>query len=95
VIFYGGMISFLPSLVVIVAAELFRWRSILFWLAAGGLVGVLAAQVTRGWGGLDFMDDLFTPCLAAGFVGGFVYWLIAGRDSGLTDSPSASGAGEP
>jgi hypothetical protein len=84
VTFYAGMISFLPALVVIVAAEIFRWRSILFWLAAGGLIGVFAGEVTRNWEGLEFIDNLFTLCLASGFVGGFVYWLIAGRDSGTS-----------
>jgi hypothetical protein len=82
VTFYGGVISFLPALVIVVAAEIFRWRSLLFWLAAGGIVGVIASEVTRSWDGLNFVDNLFTLCLAAGFVGGFVYWLIAGRDSG-------------
>ena len=94
VTFFGGMISFLPAVVAIAVAELFRWRSILFWLAAGGIVGVIAGEVTRNWEGLDFVDNLFTLCLAAGFVGGFVYWLIAGRDSGPTGAaPTVSGPG--
>ena len=83
------MISFLPALLVVVLAEIFAWRSLFVYLAAGGLIGILGKQTTIAWGGLDFANDLFTLCLAGGFAGGFVYWLIAGRDAGRRTISSA------
>jgi hypothetical protein len=86
----GGAISFVPALIGIIVAEAFGWRSVLFWLGVGGVCGIIAAEAARATGGLDFVDNRFTLCLAAGFTGGFVYWLIAGRDSGA--SPPRSSA---
>jgi hypothetical protein len=86
--FFAAMISFLPALAIIVAAEIFAWRSLLFWLAAGGVIGLIGSEVAANSGSLDFVDNLLVICLASGFTGGFVYWLIAGRDSGLRAAPA-------
>jgi hypothetical protein len=82
VTWFGGLISFFPALVAIVVAEVLGWRSLYYYLAAGGLIGAVAWQATGYWDGLDFADHLLALCLAAGFAGGFVYWLAAGRDAG-------------
>ena len=66
----------IPAFIVIVLAELFGWRSVFFYLAVGGALGLLASAAHGVvW---DTPDDRLL-LLAAGFVGGFVYWLIAGR----------------
>ena len=75
-----GALSVLPTVLVIVLAEMFAWRSVIFYLAVGGGLGLAADR-------LDVMlweadgNTLLLP--AAGFVGGFAYWLIAGRLAGI------------
>ena len=58
-------------------AELFGWRSVFFYLAVGGAIGLVAISDSVMWAGDNGGDALLFP--AAGFVGAFVYWLIAGR----------------
>ncbi len=72
-----------PALLVIAFAELMRWRGMITNLILGGIVAVFV-----GW--QQFLLDVNPPLsdgtlivlLAAGFVGGFVYWIIAGRSAG-------------
>lgn len=86
---YGGAISFLPALAFIILAESFRWRSIFAYLAAGGLIGLIAAETTIAFDGLAFADNLRLITIASGFVGGAVYWLIAGKLAGLSEDAAA------
>ena len=90
---YGGLSSFFPALLAIVAGEIMAWRSIFYWLAVGGLIGLLASGVTEAYGSFDVTANLLPIYLAGGFAGGFVYWLIAGRDSGAT--PATAGPARP
>ena len=85
--FYGGMISFVPALIAVVVAEALGWRSVLYYLAAGGAIGLLAAETTMAFDGLAFAGQLRLICVAAGFVGGAVYWLIAGKLAGVGQTP--------
>jgi len=80
---YAGVISFVPALIAIVFAEIFRWRSIFFYLIVGGAIGLLSAEATIAFDGLTFAEDLRLLSLASGFVAGAVYWLIAGKLAGL------------
>ena len=77
-----GAFAFLPTLLAIVLAEVFAWRSLVFYLLAGLAVGFAAVALLvppeRGLGHAD--ARLF---LAAGAVAGAVYWLIAGRRAGV------------
>jgi hypothetical protein len=86
---YGGAISFLPALAFIILAESFRWRSIIAYLAAGGLIGLIAAETTIAFDGLAFAENLRLITIASGFVGGAVYWLIAGKLAGLSEDAAA------
>lgn len=86
---YGGMITFIPALIVVIVAELNSWRSILFYLAAGGAIGLLAAETTVAFDGLSFAGQLRLICIAGGFVGGAVYWLLAGKLAGMGDPPAS------
>jgi hypothetical protein len=80
-IFVGGF-SVLPMAVAIIASEVWRWRSILIWLAIGGGIG-LAGWLLPGASAEAQRFDAYVPVyLAAGFAGGLVYWLIAGRRAG-------------
>jgi hypothetical protein len=79
-------IAMFPSLLVIVLAEGFAWRSSLVYGALGGALSLSLSY------GLDFAgyageaDGYATRdrqvLAAAGIAGGFVYWLFAGRKAG-------------
>lgn len=73
----------IPAFVVIILAELFRWRSVFFYLIAGALIGLAIGLVQ-----VDRMEphreNAAALLAAVGAVGGFVYWLIAGRSAGFT-----------
>jgi hypothetical protein len=85
-----GGIAMLPTLLVIVLAEAFAWRSGLFYATLGGILALMLGY------GLDFAGYVFVPGVgfvrerevlaAAGIAGGFVYWLFAGRKAGAWKS---------
>lgn len=81
-ILYAGALSFAPALVAIVLAEAFGWRSVFYWLAIGGGIGLAAHLVTVPIEPLMPQGERAALYLGGGFVGGLVYWLIAGRLSG-------------
>ena len=71
----------LPALIVVVAGEVMRIRSWMYYVPSGGaalaVVPLLAAPE-----GADLTEVATSPYMtifaAAGFAGGFVYWLLAG-----------------
>jgi hypothetical protein len=71
----------LPGLLAAVAGEVLRIRSWMYYVLAGGaslaVIPILAAPET-----VDLPKVLASPYMtifaAAGFAGGFVYWLLAG-----------------
>jgi hypothetical protein len=85
-----GSVAFIPSAVAILAAELFRWRSIFYYLAVGGGIGLVCHLLAGEIKPADMTErQVLFP--AAGFVGAIVYWLIAGRTAGgsVLDPPPA------
>ena len=79
-----------PLLVAVILAEWFAWRSFLFWTFLGGALGFAAlnfgpVDIEGGW-----QSGIAPLHLAAGFVGGAVYWLVAGRWSGSASEPRGS-----
>lgn len=68
-------------LATLLAAQLFSFRSPLFFLAAGAATGVLAIYLAT----FPFWDrsppelDLILVVAFAGLVGGWFYWLVAER----------------
>jgi hypothetical protein len=93
--FWAGAIAFLPAAIAIVLAESFGWRSALYYLLAGGLLGAIAIHLTMQSGAFDFADRPNVALLAAGFVGGFVYWMIAGRLAGTGFARAMPGKARP
>jgi hypothetical protein len=71
----------LPALLAVVAGEVLRIRSWMYYVLAGGaalaavplLVGTRAQDVTA-----IATSQYMALFAAAGFAGGFVYWLLAG-----------------
>ena len=82
--------ALLPAAIAIAIAELMRWRGMTINLVMGGLValfaGLTASHQPVGEGTLVVL-------LATGFVGGFFYWLVAGRGSGRWLEAGRSAAG--
>ena len=78
---YAGAFAFMPWLIAVVCAEGFGFRSVYYWFAVGGAIGAAAYAFTGFYGDTDGGSGLAIH-LAAGFVGGFAYWLIVGRSSG-------------
>ena len=76
----GGFAA-LPALIVITAAELLSWRSVLAYLVAGGAAGLSAYLLADG--GVGAISDIDAQLsMTAGIVGGLAYWLVAGRTAG-------------
>ena len=80
-----GALAFAPSFIAIALAEVLRLRSIVYHVGLAGLIaagiwimgdGAAAANGSGGW------LPGTTVALASGFIGGIIYWLIAGRTSG-------------
>lgn len=80
-----GALAFAPSFLAIALAEILRLRSVVYHV---GLAGLIAAGLWVMGDGAIINDGHAgwlpgtTVALAAGFVGGIIYWLIAGRTSG-------------
>jgi len=77
-------ITIVPALLVIIVGEIARLRSIIYYIAGGGVALVcipLLAQFNHTYG-LSVLGNTVWPVFAtAGFFGGFTYWLIAGRSA--------------
>jgi hypothetical protein len=83
---YGWILSsgitLLPACLIILAGEIARVRSVLYYVVGGGIALVAIPLMARlgpqagGNGASIFSWQVFAT---AGFVGGLVYWLIAGR----------------
>ncbi|MHA1548379.1 MAG: hypothetical protein ACTSYE_05555 [Alphaproteobacteria bacterium] len=89
-LFYVGAITFLPWLLAVAAAELFAIRSVLFYLITAGLLGYAVHSLAPFSGGIELFERRALAFPVAGFVGGFVYWLIAGRRAGFDRGPPAA-----
>jgi hypothetical protein len=79
---WTGAIAILPGIIAIALAEAFAWRSVLYYFLAGGLIALIADQASVLVIAPGFPGRRLVITLAAGFVGGFVYWAIAGRRVG-------------
>jgi hypothetical protein len=92
---FAGAAAFVPAIVLVAIAETFDLRSIFYYAIGGGLIAAVA------WYGSDISMEMenstdIAPIgyglqlvVAAGIVGGFVYWLMAGRKAGVWKDPYA------
>ena len=90
---FFSLYALLPAMLMIVLAEGFRLRSVLFYALAGA---ALALGSAYGWdltmlrGPDDDLGGRGVEIMAAvGIVGGFVYWVLAGRNAGAWRRPLA------
>lgn len=78
-----------PLLAAFLITEMARARSFLIHVIGGGLVGIAAVIAGGGMNALVVaLEGAYAPSqiwlsvLSAGFVGGFVHWVIAGHRAG-------------
>jgi hypothetical protein len=75
-----GAVAFVPAACVILLSEIARLSGIVFYLASAGAIAFLLWTLD---GTADAGLRPGSPVvLAAGFVSGAVYWIIAGRTAG-------------
>ena len=77
-------LSLLPAVLAALIGEVAGLRSGLYYVVAGGLAAGLLPFLAGEAGGrpVDIpVAQFFAIFLSAGFAGGFVYWLIAGRNT--------------
>jgi hypothetical protein len=98
---WTGTVAILPAALAIALAEAFAWRSVLYYFLVGGVIALIGDRMSDLVIAPTFTGRRVVIMLAAGFVGGFVYWAVAGRragDWGSGDSPPrapAKGDAEP
>ena len=78
------VLTLLPAVAAAVIGEVTRIRSLLYYLVAGGasaaLMPLIATRPEVAQGS-TYAAPYFTIMATSGFVAGFVYWLIAGRNA--------------
>jgi hypothetical protein len=81
---WASGLTLVPALAVIVIGEVARIRSWLYYVLGGGAAVAcipLLTAMNGSVGGAIALPAVWQVLATAGFAGGFVYWLIAGRNS--------------
>lgn len=76
--------TLLPALLLVIVGEVARIRSSLYYVVGGGValaVVPLMSRLAQPLTVLDLSPVVWQVLATAGFAGGFVYWLIAGRNA--------------
>jgi hypothetical protein len=77
----GPALTSLPALIAVVAGEVLKLRSWMYYVLAGGAalaaIPILAAPQSAELADVA-ASHAMTVFATAGFAGGFVYWLLAG-----------------
>lgn len=74
--------TLVPALLLVIVGEAARIRSAVYYIAGGGVALALVPLLTRmGQPAtvLELSPVVWQVLATAGFAGGFVYWLLAGR----------------
>jgi hypothetical protein len=78
-------VTIIPALAVVFIGEVARIRSAIYYVVGGGLALAAVPLLARyGHGGSVIPDPdqiVWQVFATAGFAGGFVYWLLAGRNA--------------
>jgi hypothetical protein len=77
----GPALTALPGIIAVVAGEVMKVRSWVYYVLAGGaslaVIPILGASPSADLAAIAG-SHVMTVFAAAGFAGGFVYWLLAG-----------------
>lgn len=76
-------ITIIPAVLLVLIGEIARIRSVYYYVVCGGLAAVSAPLLARlGEGALQMPAVAVWQVFATGgFIAGFVYWLLAGRNA--------------
>ena len=91
---HAGAFAALPMAAAVILAELFNWRSLLGWSLFCGAIG-WAAQLSAERLDVSFATANRLGFVAAGIVGGAVYWLLAGRSGGHAAAVTSAAGRRP
>ncbi len=86
---YALLLGYLPAFLAGLLAEIFRWRSILYFGIAGALIGLyFVFQPLPSWinvvqHGDALIGNATKAYPAAGIVAGAMYWLVTGCKAGF------------
>jgi hypothetical protein len=77
-------LTLVPAVLLVIVGEVARIRSSLYYIIGGGLALVavpLLARIGQGMSGSAILPPtlVWQVFATAGFLGGWVYWLLAGR----------------
>lgn len=77
------VLTFLPAVAVAAIGEVAKINSFLYYVIAGGFAAVMMPLIAapEGIESSTYSAQYFVIIATAGFVGGGVYWLIAGRNA--------------
>jgi hypothetical protein len=77
------VLTLLPTIAVAVAGELARIRSVFYYITAGGAATAIMPLIAsyRVESQATYNAEYFAILATAGFAGGLVYWLVAGRNA--------------
>jgi hypothetical protein len=76
--------ALVPALLLVIVGEVARIRGAIYYVVGGGValaVVPLLARIGQPLSVLDLSPVVWQVLATAGFAGGFVYWLIAGRNA--------------
>lgn len=76
--------TLLPTLLLVIVGEVGRIRSALYYVVGGGVALAVVPLLTRigqPMTVLELSPVVWQVMATAGFAGGFVYWLLAGRNA--------------
>ena len=79
---FATLHTLVPALLVIVVGEAARIRSAVYYIVGGGValaVVPLLIRIGQPTTVMELSSTVWQVLATAGFAGGFVYWLIAGR----------------
>jgi hypothetical protein len=74
--------SLLPAILLVIVGEVARLRGALYYVIGGGVALAAVPLLTRlnqPASALGMVEVVWQVLATAGFAGGFVYWLLAGR----------------
>ena len=84
-------VLFVPFVLFVLIAEPARLSGLVINLAAGGFFAVIYMIMTPYTFDLPYsQQQIWTAALAAGFVGGFAHWILAGGSAGRWLGPKST-----
>jgi hypothetical protein len=81
---FFSLSTLLPIVLLVIGGEVARVRSSAYYIVGSGLAFAavpLLARLGQSGSALESAPVIWQVFATAGFVGGFVYWLLAGRNA--------------